>query len=56
MEPIKEKDFLPSGSPPESNPADVNILPLEVFQKIDLEILLEELGEIIESEDGLLTP
>ena len=56
MEPIKDKDFLPSGSPSESHPADINILPLEVVQRIDLDILLEELGEIIESEDGLLTP
>ena len=31
-------------------------LPLEVAQEVELEILLEELAEIIESEDGILIP
>jgi hypothetical protein len=31
-------------------------LPFELVQQVELDILLEELGEIIESENGIVTP
>lgn len=38
--------FKPSAEP----------LPLDLVQRMELEILLEELAEIIESEEGILIP
>ena len=38
--------FKPSAKP----------LPLDLVQRMELEILLEELAEIIESEEGILIP
>jgi hypothetical protein len=56
MEPIKQKDYLPASSPSEGDHDKCTNLPLELLQRVELDIILEELAEIIESENGILTP
>jgi hypothetical protein len=56
METNKPSDYLPSNSPNENKSAKTNVLPFELVQQVEIDILLEELGEIIESENGIVTP
>jgi hypothetical protein len=56
METNKPSDYLPSNSTNENTSGRPNVLPFELVQQVEVEILLEELGEIIESEDGIVTP
>jgi hypothetical protein len=59
METVKPKDSPSSETLADrdsSNQTNRRPASLESEEKIELEVLLEELAEIIESEDGLLIP
>jgi hypothetical protein len=56
METNKPSDYLTSNSPNENKSGKTNVLRFELVQQVELDILLEELGEIIESENGIVTP
>ena len=56
METNKPSDYLPSNSPNDNKSGKTNGLPFELVQQVEIDILLEELGEIIESENGIVTP
>ena len=59
METVKPEDNISSEAPADlnsSNQTNTRPASLKSDEKIELEVLLEELAEIIESEDGLLIP
>jgi hypothetical protein len=59
METVKPEDSISSevpADPDSSNQSNTRPASLEADEKIELEVLLDELAEIIESEDGLLIP
>jgi hypothetical protein len=59
METVKPDDSISSEAPADlnsSNQTNTRPASLESDEKMELEVLLEELAEIIESEDGLLIP
>ena len=56
METSKTRATLSGDSPLQDKTVNGNVLPLEVLQKVELDILLEELADVIEAEGGILTP
>jgi hypothetical protein len=55
----KSKDYVPAvdyHEPEFSEPENTKPVVLKSAEQMELELLLEELGEFIESEDGILIP
>lgn len=56
METRKRQGYSDEVSEDFTTPADEGVVSLEARRRIEVEILLEELAEVIESDGGILTP